>query len=645
MSIKCQETANIEIVNAEVTKTTQLWQNMINYIKQYNDITKDYLKKLISFQSKNQQKLYLQLDSKSDKDKILILLSQKIESLIKAQINSITLLIDGLERSTETNMITVQEQLKFQSKIKGDYYDGRNDLLENYKLIEKAKKDYFECATLAEDYLINYQLFKKANMNNDGHIKPSAEGENTSYIEVVNQHLHNMNVKEKEYMKLFKKAKNFEKSYIDRTSSSLSTSLSITKNIVEGMKNAIVTLMALLRGSSQMLFEESNADLQKFNQEQTGDKYADAIEKICDFSIKLQPVEQEAYCIKSLMKLKNGSDECIEETEFSANNNHIISNMQGVRNIGNLEFEDIHEIVKMMLSNLKLHKGSDYDVVMEGNKIKLNQICNKLLIKEETTITDQEKEKIKSYLNNISYRQFFLQKLNDLRSHGIFKIEHKNYIIIGELLNYILDEIAKIDSIQDHYSAKSVIILSQTFYIQDNNGKKKFLQELIESHPLLKEKNFWERFVNYSISSEIFDSQKTEIKTGIINKSEDNKKFGNIVFAQLVPIADNMIEFGVTVETIKEIIQPIIEYYSISKSNEEMIYGLLDGKKKLLEEEKIKKDNEAMNKEEKKKEDNKEMNKEEKIKKDNIVIMSNSNENEIKENYVDEKLNIENNRD
>ena len=41
MSIKCQETTNIEIINAEVTKTTQLWQNMINYIKQYNDITKE----------------------------------------------------------------------------------------------------------------------------------------------------------------------------------------------------------------------------------------------------------------------------------------------------------------------------------------------------------------------------------------------------------------------------------------------------------------------------------------------------------------------------------------------------------------------------------------------------------------------------
>ena len=69
---------------------------------------------------------------------------------------------------------------------------------------------------------------------------------------------------------------------------------------------------------------------------------------------------------------------------------------------------------------------------------------------------------------------------------------------------------------------------------------------------------------------------------------EDLKKFSNIVFAQLVPIADNMVEFGVTVDTIKEIIQPVIDYYSISKDNEEMIYGLLEGKKKLIEDEKKK---------------------------------------------------------
>ena len=77
---------------------------------------------------------------------------------------------------------------------------------------------------------------------------------------------------------------------------------------------------------------------------------------------------------------------------------------------------------------------------------------------------------------------------------------------------------------------------------------------------------------------------------------EELKKYNNIVFAQLVPIADNMVEFGVTVDTIKEIIQPVIDYYSISKENAEMIYGLLEGKKKQIEEDKIKKENEGKQK-------------------------------------------------
>ena len=156
-----------------------------------------------------------------------------------------------------------------------------------------------------------------------------------------------------------------------------------------------------------------------------------------------------------------------------------------------------------------------------------------------------------------------------------------------------LDELAKIDSNQDHYSAKSVIILSQTFYIQEEgNSKKKYLQELIQGHPLLKEKQFWDKFVNISIASEILDSQKIDLKYNG-HKMEELKKYNNIVFAQLVPIADNMLEFGVTVDTIKEIIQPVIDYYSISKENAEMIYGLLEGKKKQIEEDKIKKENEG----------------------------------------------------
>ena len=593
MSIKCQENINIETINAEVEKTSKIWEDMITYLKQYNELNRDYLKKLTAFTQKNNSKLLLShIDTKDEKEKILYSLAVKLDSLIQVQINSMNLLIDGLDRSNATALQSVQEQLNFQSKIRNDYYDGKNDLIEKYKKIEKAKKDFFDCAAITEDYLIKFQQFKKANglpLNdvNEKEIETTDEtiiNERDEYIDVINNYLHKMKACEKVYIKSTKTAKNFEKSYLDRATSSISTSLTITKTVIEGMKNEIVTLMALLRGSAQMMFEESNADLQKYNQEQTGEMYGKEIEKSFITTMPFASIEPEAYQIKSLLKLKKSNDENAAETKFSANNNHIINNSQICTS--DLSFEDVHEIVKMMYGNLKVRNGIEYDVDVEGNKIKLNQICNKLLIKQETTISEQEKEKIKEFLKEISYRQFFLQKLNDLRSHGVFKIEKKNYLIIGELLNFILDELSKINPNQDHYSAKSVIILSQTFYIQEeDNKKKKYLQELIQSNPLLKKKNFWDKFVNISIASEILDSQKTDSNYNW-HKMEDLKKFSNIVFAQLVPIADNMVEFGVTVDTIKEIIQPVIDYYSISKENEEMIYGLLEGKKKLLEDEK-----------------------------------------------------------
>ena len=606
MSIKCQENINIETVNAEVERTSKIWQDMIQYLKQYNDINKEYIKKLTTFTQKNNNKLLLNpIDIKDDKDKILYSLAVKLDSLIHIQINSMNLIMEGLERSNNSALKSVQDQLQFQLKIRNDYYDGKNDLIEKYKKIDKAKKDFFDSATTTEEYLIKFQQFKKANglPLNDGDENQSQddkEGENViiknniinqrdEYIDNINNSLHKMKGYEKQYIKLTKTAKNFEKSYLDRATSSISTSLSITQTIIEEMKNEIVTLMALLRGSAQMMFEESSADIQKYNQEKTGEIYAKTIENNFIKSMPFTSIEPEPYQIKSLIKLKNSTDENNTDTEYY--NNHIINNSPISTN--DLSFEDIHEIVKMIYGNLKVKTGIEYDVNVEGNKIKLNQICNKLLIKQETTITNQEIEKIKEFLKEISYRQFFLQKLNDLRSHGVFKIEKKNYMIIGELLNFILDELSKINQNEDHYSAKSVIILSQTFYIQEEGkSKKKYLQELIQGHPLLKEKQFWDKFVNISIASEILDSQKIDLKYNG-HKMEELKKFNNIVFAQLVPIADNMVEFGVTVDTIKEIIQPVIDYYSISKENAEMIYGLLEGKKKQIEDEKVKKENEG----------------------------------------------------
>ena len=330
MSIKCQENINIETINAEVERTSKIWQDMIQYLKQYNDINKEYIKKLTSFTQKNNTKLLLNpIDIKDDKDKILYSLAVKLDSLIHIQINSMNLIMEGLERSNNAALKSVQDQLQFQLKIRNDYYDGKNDLIEKYKKIEKAKKDFFDSAAITEEYLIKFQQFKKANglPLNDGdenQSQDSKEGENViiknniinqrdGYIDDINNSLHKMKGYEKQYIKMTKTAKNFEKSYLDRATSSISTSLSITQTIIEEMKNEIVTLMALLRGSAQMMFEESSADIQKYNQEKTGAIYAKNIENNFIKTMPFKSIEPEPYQIKSLLKLKNSTEKRIKK--------------------------------------------------------------------------------------------------------------------------------------------------------------------------------------------------------------------------------------------------------------------------------------------------------------------------------------------
>ena len=122
MSIKCQENINIETINAEVERTSKIWQDMIQYLKQYNDINKEYIKKLTSFTQKNNTKLLLNpIDIKDDKDKILYSLAVKLDSLIHIQINSMNLIMEGLERSNNAALKSVQDQLQFQLKIRNDY--------------------------------------------------------------------------------------------------------------------------------------------------------------------------------------------------------------------------------------------------------------------------------------------------------------------------------------------------------------------------------------------------------------------------------------------------------------------------------------------------------------------------------------------
>ncbi len=92
------------------------------------------------------------------------------------------------------------------------------------------------------------------------------------------------------------------------------------------------------------------------------------------------------------------------------------------------------------------------------------------------------------------FRKFFLNCLNKYRLSGLFTLEEKSYFAIGDLLILSLNHIY-IE--KDFDSAKNCMTISQTLYktASEPNKPRKFLQSLIDKHPMWTKIEFWEDFV------------------------------------------------------------------------------------------------------------------------------------------------------
>ena len=167
--------------------------------------------------------------------------------------------------------------------------------------------------------------------------------------------------------------------------------------------------------------------------------------------------------------------------------------------------------------------------------------------------------------------------MSQFRTRGIFEFPEREYNILSRLFNKI---VKIIESEEDYESAVNIIILSQTYYIV-KNGKKEYLQKAIIDNELFKTKKFWDTFASYLINKEIELSKKTDEQNGVktYNIKEKEEKYSNIVFAQLVPITDNMIEFGLDINIVEEIILPIIKQYKISTEFAEVVISTINIKK------------------------------------------------------------------
>jgi len=248
--------------------------------------------------------------------------------------------------------------------------------------------------------------------------------------------------------------------------------------------------------------------------------------------------------------------------------------------------EDVYEITKTLYGPFQYVDKSEYDLVIERKKIDFKNLTNKLLyfgLKDKflkdfpnlTPITDEELKILESGLKKKEYRLVFLQRLNNYRATGNFIMPQKEYEIIGNFFKLIADYINEEEN-KDIESTRFLLIISQTFYLQDENNKnnKKYLQLYIKGHKLFSDKKFWKAYIENSLKEEI---EKLDI---MVKKSNGKIKrsYNDICFAHILPFSDNMAEFGMPKEVLLDIIEPFYEKYNLTEDMKMTMKGVFDTK-------------------------------------------------------------------
>jgi hypothetical protein len=233
-----------------------------------------------------------------------------------------------------------------------------------------------------------------------------------------------------------------------------------------------------------------------------------------------------------------------------------------------LKDEEIYEIVKIMYAQFQYIDESIYNLIDEQIRINIKNLAEKLLSfgikksksnKEIKSINEGEINLLYKYIDNPINRFEFLSILNNFRANGIYEVPEKEYEILKTIF---LNSVEKIIIDKDISSAKLILILSQTFYCKQN-GIKVYLNNYIKNHKIFNDIYIWEQYLINLIDEDLQRANRSNKNEDNINEETKRKIINNILNAQLLPFCDNMIEFGISIENIYKIINPIMNEYEI----------------------------------------------------------------------------------
>jgi len=193
-----------------------------------------------------------------------------------------------------------------------------------------------------------------------------------------------------------------------------------------------------------------------------------------------------------------------------------------------------------------------------------------------------EKDKIEIYTlikEDEYYQKLFLSILNRIRTDSKFMKGKELITMIGNALNIIIDSSkAK----KDYETVKHCMILSQTYYYEDEKKQRVYIIDLIKKNSWFHSVDFWRNYIDLQIMKEFVKYQnmnkEKNINVFMKNNISNNigNKIGEILFSQLIPYVNNMIDLNIDKKLIARVVEEFINKYDyLNQSNIDILYGLI----------------------------------------------------------------------
>ena len=557
---------NIASVNEYYNLSKTLYEEIINYMNSYKSHTLFYKQKIMNIQKEFDNKIN-NLKEKSDKNIYNEHLFEYINlfpNIIKKQIENYSSLCDNIEIFIKDFGALINQKVNLIKIQQTQYNDSKKNFLLKYQEAENAKSSFFNNLSITEETVIQYYTQKKID-------KDDLIFQKNPELDSINSINNSDKIKklEDKMLSIIQETKVMEKNYLGFIESSKVIKQNVKENaektaniihlglndISSKYQNDIIKIIS----TTKMCFQEPLSILNNyinmicsFN---TKKELEELYQNFCNKSVTSSNIFPSKYKLKTIGLINNTNNENIFAKD-------IFDNEDDLEKDDKDDKEVISEInlltIKMMYNNFSLLSAHKLDIKSEEEKLQTKKLSNKLFLVIKESDNDQKKKiniseivfsqndltDLEKLLEKKLNRFIFLQRLSRFRALK-YDLSLKYFVLIGNILNNLL---SKVIEDNDLATAKNCIILSQTFFCEYQK-EKIYLKIYIQNNEIFKSKKFWE-----------------DLLDKLIKENEQHSNMKENIFGNIYTLINNMFEFSLSENEIKDIIEPKIKKYNFNKN-------------------------------------------------------------------------------